>query len=148
MVNVEALECVCLDTDVLIDYLRKPSGEIKRIMECIFEKTLNARITTVNSFELWLGAFLSSKETLPDCTEDFLSRLEIVGFDYDSSVEAGRVSADLKKRGDPIEIRDLFVACICKVNNMPLITRNLKHYKRINGLKILTPEQALKTLNI
>jgi tRNA(fMet)-specific endonuclease VapC len=148
VVNLEAIDCVCLDTDVLIDYLRKPSGEMKRIMELVFEKTLNARITTVNSFELWLGAFLSSKETLPACTDDFLSRFEIVDFDYGSSVEVGRVSADLKKRGDPIEIRDLFVGCICKVNNMPLVTRNLKHYKRINGLKIFSPEQALRTLNV
>jgi len=146
VVNVEALECVCLDTDVLIDYLRMPSGEMKRIMECVFDKTLNARITSVNSFELWHGAFLSTKKTLPSCTEDFISRFEVVGFDYDSSVEAGRVSADLKKRGEPIEMRDLFVACICKVKNMPLITRNVKHYRRIRGLKVLTPEQALKTL--
>ncbi len=145
MVNVEAIECACFDTDVLIDYLRKPSREVKRIMKCVFEKTLDARITTVNSFELWLGAFLSSSKTLPACTEDFLSRFETVGFDYESSIEAGRVSADLRKNGEPIEIRDLFVGCICKVNGMSLITRNLKHYKRIDGLKILTPEQALKT---
>jgi len=146
VVNVEALDCVCLDTDVLIDYLRMPSGEMERIMECVFDKTLSARITSVNSFELWHGTFLSTKKTLPSCTEDFISRFEVVGFDYDSSVEAGRVSADLKKRGEPIEIRDLFVACICKSKNMPLITRNVKHYRRIRGLKVLTPEQALKTL--
>jgi tRNA(fMet)-specific endonuclease VapC len=146
VVNVEALDCVCLDTDVLIDYLRQPSGEMKRIMECVFDKTLKARITAINSFELGHGAFLSAKKTLPSCTEDFISRFEVVGFDYDSSVEAGRVSADLKKRGEPIEIRDLFVACICKVKKMPLITRNVKHYRRIRGLKVLTPEQTLKTL--
>jgi len=143
---VEAIERVCLDTDVLIDYLRKPSGEMKRIMKCVFDKTLNARITSVNSFELWHAAFLSAKKTLLSCTEDFISRFEIVGFDYDSSVEAGRVSADLKKRGKPIEIRDLFVACICKAKNMSLITRNVKHYRRVRGLKILTPEQTLKKL--
>jgi predicted nucleic acid-binding protein len=117
-------------------------------MEWVFEKTLTACITTINSFELWNGAFLSPKPALPACTEDFVSRFEIVNFDYNSSVEAGRVSADLKKRGAPIEIRDLFVACICKVNNMQLVTRNLKHYKPIKGLKVLTPEQTLKTFNI
>jgi tRNA(fMet)-specific endonuclease VapC len=138
-----------LDTDVLIDYLRKPSPEIKRFMDSIFEKKLNACITSINAFEIWVGAFLApEKARLTQCTEDFLNQFEVVDFDYASSVEAGRVLADLRKRGDPIEIRDLFVACICKVNNMPLITRNLKHYKRINGLKILSPEQALKTLNI
>jgi predicted nucleic acid-binding protein len=115
-------------------------------MERVFEKRLNACITSINAFEIWLGAFLApEKAQLAQCTEDFLNQFEVVGFDYASSVEAGRVLADLRKRGEPIEIRDLFVGCICKVSNMQIITRNLKHYKRIRGLKILTPEQALKT---
>ena len=146
MVELESITRVCLDTDVLIDYLRKPSNEIKRVMECVFEKKLNACITSINAFEIWFGAYLApEKAQLAECTEEFLGQLEVVDFDYESSVEAGRVSADLRKNGEPIEIRDLFVGCICKVNGMSLITRNLKHYKRIDGLKILTPEQALKT---
>ena len=145
MVNLESLVRVCLDTDVLIDYLRKPSAEIKGFMEGVFEKRLNACITSINTFEIWFGAYLApEKAELARCTEDFLSQLEVVDFDYTSSVEAGRVLADLRKRGELIEIRDLFVGCICNVSNMPLITRNLKHYRRIRGLKILTPEQALK----
>ena len=147
MVNLESLVRLCLDTDVLIDYLRKPSPETKRFMEGVFEKKLHACITSINAFEIWYGAFLAPEKThLALCTEDFLNQLEVVDFDYASSVEAGRVLADLRKRGEPLEIRDLFVGCICKVSNMPLITRNFKHYKRISGLKILTPNQALKTL--
>jgi tRNA(fMet)-specific endonuclease VapC len=147
VVNLESLTRVCLDTDILIDYLRKPSPEIKRFMDCVFEKRLSACITSINAFEIWFGAFLApEKAELARCTRDFLNQLEVVDFNYASSVEAGRVLADLRKCGEPIEIRDLFVGCVCKVNNMPLITRNLKHYRRINGLKILTTEQALKTL--
>jgi len=116
-------------------------------MECVFDKKLNACITSINAFEIWFGAYLApEKAKLARCTEDFLSQMEVVDFDYESAVEAGRVLADLKKRGAPIEIRDLFVGCICKVSGMALITRNLKHYRRIRGLKVLTPEQALKTL--
>ena len=137
----------CLDTDVLIDYLRKPSLETKRIMECVLDKKLNACITSINAFEIWFGAFLApEKAKLAQCTEEFLGQLEVVDFDYASAVKAGRVLADLRKRGDPIEIRDLFVGCVCKVNGMALITRKLKHYRRIHELKVLTPEQALKTL--
>jgi len=147
VVNLESLARVCLDTDVLIDYLRKPSPEVKRLMERVLDKKFNACITSINSFEIWYGAYLApEKAQLAGCTEEFLDQLKIVDFDYESSVEAGRVLADLRKRGEPIEIRDLFVGCICKVGSMPLITRNLKHYRRIHGLKVLTPEQALKAL--
>jgi len=146
VVNLESLTRVCLDTDVLIDYLRKPPAEIRRLMELVLEKKLNAFITSINAFEIWFGAFLApEKAKLVGCTEAFLSQLEVVDFDYESSVEAGRVLADLRKRGEPIEIRDLFVGCICKVSGTPLITRNMRHYRRIRGLKVLTSEQALKT---
>ena len=147
MVDLESVTRVCLDTDVLINYLRKPSNEIKRVMECVFEKKLNACITSINAFEIWFGAYLApEKAQLAEYTEEFLGQMEVVDFDYESSVEAGRVLADLRKRGEPIEIRDLFVGCVCKVSDTPLITRNVKHYRRIRGLKVLTPEQALKTL--
>jgi predicted nucleic acid-binding protein len=136
-----------LDTDVLIDYLRKPSDEVKRVMESVFEKKVSACTTSVNAFEIWLGAYLAPKKAeLVRDTEDFFGQLEVVNFSYDSSVEAGRVLADLRRRGESIEIRDLFVGCVCKVSGMPLVTRNLKHYRRVRGLKVLTPEQTLQKL--
>ena len=144
---MESLTRVCLDTDVLIDYLRKPSDEVKRVMESVFERKVSACTTSVNAFEIWLGAYLAPKKAeLVRDTEDFFGQLEVVNFDYGSSVEAGRVLADLRKRGEAIEIRDLFVGCVCKVSGMPLITRNLKHYRRVRGLKVLTPEQTLQKL--
>ncbi|MEM3880478.1 MAG: type II toxin-antitoxin system VapC family toxin [Candidatus Bathyarchaeia archaeon] len=144
---MESIARVCLDTDVLIDYLRKPSPEVRRVMECIFEKKLNACITSMNAFEIWFDAYLApEKAKLAQCTKEFLSQMEVVDFNYESAVEAGRVLADLRKCGEPIEIRDLFVGCICKVSGMTLITRNLKQYKRISGLRVLTPEQTVRTL--
>jgi predicted nucleic acid-binding protein len=146
---MESLTRVCLDTDVLIDYLRKPSDEVKQVMESVFERKVSACTTSVNAFEIWLGAHLSPKKAeLVRDTEDFFGQLEVINFDYESSVEAGRVLADLRKRGEAIEIRDLFVGCVCKVSGMPLVTRNLKHYRRVRGLKILTPEQTLKKLQL
>jgi predicted nucleic acid-binding protein len=118
-------------------------------MENVFERKVSACTTSVNAFEIWLGAHLAPKKAeLVRDTKDFFGQLEVVDFDYESSVEAGRVLADLRKRGEPIEIRDLFVGCICKVSSMPLVTRNLKHYRRVRGLKVLTPEQALQKLQL
>ena len=146
---MESLGRVCLDTDVLIDFIRKPSDVVKRIMKGFLERKVSVFTTSVNTFEIWLGAHLAPKEMeLIEETKDFLDQLEVVNFDYESSVEAGRVMANLRKRGQVVEIRDLFVGCVCKVNGMPLITRNLKHYKRIHGLKVLTPEQTARKLQL
>jgi len=144
---MESLARVCLDTDVLIDYMRKPSGVVKRIMKGFLERKVSVCTTSVNTFEIWLGAHLAPKQMgLVEETRDFFDHLEVVNFDYETSVEAGRVMASLRRRGQVVEIRDLFVGCICRVGGMPLITRNLKHYKRIRGLKVLTPEQTLGKL--
>ena len=149
MVYMESLVRVCLDTDVLIDYMRKPSDEVKRIMKGVLERKVSICTTSVNTFEIWLGAHLAPKQTeLIKETEDFLDQLEVVNFDYETSVEAGRVMANLRKKGQVIEIRDLFVGCVCKVNGMALVTRNLKHYKRIHDLQILTPEQTVRKLRL
>jgi len=146
---MESLVRVCLDTDVLIDYMKKPSDAVKRIMKGVLERKVSVCTTSVNTFEIWLGAHLAPKQMrLIEETKGFLDQLEVVNFDYETSVEAGRAMASLRKSGQVVEIRDLFVGCACKVNDMPLITRNLKHYKRIHGLKILTPEQTVKKLNL
>lgn len=140
---------VCLDTDVLIDYLRKPSEAVKNIMKGVLDREVSVCTTSVNTFEIWLGVHLApTQKELIEETKDFLDQVEIINFDYENSVEAGRIMANLRKSGQVIEIRDLFVGCACTTNDLPLITRNLRHYKRIQGLKILTPEQAVKKLQL
>jgi len=147
MVFVESLSRLCLDTDILIDYLRKPSDTVKRVMKRALEGKGSICTTSINSFEIWLGVHLAPKKMrLLEETKDFLNQLEIMNFDYETSVEAGLAMATLRKRGQTIEIRDLFVGCICKVGRIPLITRNLKHYQRIQGLTVLTPEQIVRKL--
>jgi len=145
---MESLARVCLDTDVLIDFMKKPSDITKRMMERFLENKVSVCTTSVNTFELWLGAHLApEKMKIIKETEDFLGQIEVMNFDYEASIEASRVLANLRKRGRIIEIRDLFVGCVCKVTSIPLITRNLKHYRRIRGLKVLTPEQTLEKEN-
>jgi len=142
---MEGLRRLCLDTDILIDYLRKPSDTVKLLMEKIYEGKISAYTTTVNSFEIWLGTFLAPKpRELIKETEDFLSQLEILNLDYEASVEASRTMMTLRKQGQTIEIRDLFVSSVSKVNGMPLVTRNIKHYKRIPRLTVLTPEETIQ----
>jgi len=135
---MEGLRRLCLDTDVLIDYPGKPSETVM---------LLSAHTTTVNSFEIWIGTLLAPKpEEIIKETEDFLNQLQILDFNCDASVEASRTMVKLRKHGQTIEIRDLFVASISKVSGMPLITRNIKHYKRVPRLMVLTPEETIQKL--
>jgi len=76
-------------------------------------------------------------------TEEFMDQLEIINLNYETSIEAGHILATLRKKGQAIEIRDLMDS-IAKVSEVPLVTRNVKHYERIHELAIVTPEEIIK----
>lgn len=144
---MEGLKRLCFDTDILIDYLREPSEAVKLAMEEASKGEIMIYTTTINSFEVWLGAYLAPRpEEIIRETEEFLSQLRIIDFSYEASVEAGRVMADLRRKGRVIEIRNLLIGSASKVNELPLVTRNTKHYTRITGLMLLTPEDVIERL--
>ncbi|GHU34623.1 hypothetical protein FACS1894105_01730 [Clostridia bacterium] len=51
--------------------------------------------------------------------------------------KAAELHTNLTLKGELIEDADIFIAAICIVNDITLITNNEKHFKRIKGLKIL-----------
>jgi len=49
-------------------------------------------------------------------------------------VKAAEIYAYLKKQGNLIEDADILMASIAVVENLVLITNNIKHFERIEGL--------------
>ena len=52
---MEGLRGLCLDTDILVDYLRGPSDVVMRLFELALEKGVLLSTTVINAFEIWLG---------------------------------------------------------------------------------------------
>jgi len=109
---------LCLDTDILIDYLRGPSEEVMKLFEA----------------------------ALASLVAESLTKLAILDLDYGAAVKAARVMAMLRRKGMMINVRDLLAGSIAKENGIPMITGNVKHYARIPGLRVMTPEEAVKML--
>ena len=147
MVYVEGLRGLCLDTDILVDYLRGPSDVVMRLFELALDKGVLLFTTVINAFEIWLGVFLAPEPNrILKSTEEFLDGLVILDLDYEAAKEAGRLMAMLRKRGTVIDVRNMLAGCIAKRHGLPMVTRNLRHYLRIDGLRVLSPEAALKSL--
>ena len=66
----------------------------------------------------------------------FLSNFKIYDFNFDSSKKAADIFNDLKSKGEIIELPDIMIASITIANNESLITGNINHFERINGLKV------------
>jgi len=94
--------------------------------------------TTINSFELFCGAYRSvRREKNIAATKAVLRRLVVVELSEAASEEAGKLLAMLESKGERIDFRDILIAAISKTQEMALVTRNTEHFLRIPDLEIL-----------
>jgi|SRR3989344_5499434 len=125
---------VCLDSDVLINFLRNDLKTI-HLIEGLRTKEKNLSTTSINCFELLKGIPKLSKMDKLNVLE-FLNNFKILDFNLDSSKKAADIFEELKSNGELIELPDIMIASIAIVNNESIITNNSKHFERIRGLKI------------
>ena len=123
-----------LDTNVLVDYLR---GKL-RIQEFLFQSS--SAISIITLAELYYGAYKSEdvkaaiKEVL-ETISDF--SLGVVTLGEKDVKTYGELKASLEKGGERIEDLDLLIAGTALALDLTLVTRNIKHFQRIKGLKLL-----------
>ncbi len=75
--------------------------------------------------------------------EDNLARLEvlfaaltILSFDESAARRFGRLKAELETKGEPLNDLDLQIASIALEHDLPLVTNNTAHFKRVDGLQL------------
>jgi tRNA(fMet)-specific endonuclease VapC len=118
------------DTDVLIDFLRG-TGQADRI--AIEIGTGRLCTTAITAFELWAGSESSRQAAV---VESLLEALTILPLDFSCARRAGEIRRNLERAGSSIGMADSLIAGIAVEKDAILITRNLKHYQRVPGLKL------------
>ncbi|MFA5032959.1 MAG: type II toxin-antitoxin system VapC family toxin [bacterium] len=128
------METICIDTDIIIDYLK--GNAYKNILPSVLNKYL-CKVTPVTVYELYYGGFYTGK-IKP--VEDVLACLTPIIWTEKASKESAKIHVELIKKGFSLDIRDIFIASICCTEKIPLLTRNVKHFKHIKELKLVSPE--------
>ena len=121
-----------LDTDVLIDFLRgvkEAVSLVKNLKERAFICT-----TVINAFELYWGAY---KLRRVDAIDKLLGRIELLELGPNEARAAGEEIAYLESLGQPLDVRDVLIGSIAKVNGCNIATGNVRHFKRIRGLGVI-----------
>ncbi len=123
---------ICFDSDFIIDFLRGKKEAINKVKE--FEDDGRELITTaINSLEIYVGIMtidkLESQRVIK--TNEFLNSISILPFTKEASEKAALLLNILKKKGTPIGLKDTLIAAIAINNDIPLLTRNLKHFNKI-----------------
>ena len=129
---------IIIDTDVLIDFLRNKKDAVAFITQLEEKKTILST-TAVNAFELYYGAHKSkqSAQTL-QATKKLLDRLVLFPLTPRSAQRAGFIYAELESEGQPIGLRDTFIAAIALTRKCSVATRNTEHFNKIKGLTVIT----------
>lgn len=130
---------VCFDTDFLIAFMQDSDPAAKRKLEELRIRGLTfANTTVISVFELYKGAFSSKKKdgALGELArvERLLAMFDILPLDQDSAKMTGEFHSKLKT--NPIGEADLLIAGIAASKGEVLITRNIKHFERVPGLKV------------
>lgn len=136
---MEATKAI-IDTDILIDVLRGKEEAVALVSELETKKILLAT-TAINAFELYYGAHKSNQpEKGLQSTKRLLDRLVLLPLTLKSAQKAGRIHAELERTGKLIGLRDSFVAAIALTRGFDVATRNVQHFRKITGLRIINFE--------
>jgi len=122
---------VLLDTDILSDILKgKNPIVMKRAAEYL---AVEGRYTTsvLSVMEVVRGFHRIGAVDRANQFVSFLSEVEILPFDTESAILAGRIDAALTNRGRIIGVADVAIAACALRQGHPVCTGNREHYEYV-----------------
>ncbi|MDB9344632.1 type II toxin-antitoxin system VapC family toxin [Nodularia spumigena CS-586/05] len=124
-----------LDTNVCIMYLNGRSSSVSHYIDNL--EVDKIAVCSVVKAELFFGSIRSNNpQKNLMLQKSFLQQFVSLPFDDSCAEIYGKVRADLAKTGTPIGSNDIQIAAIALVNNLILVTHNVREFSRVKGLKI------------
>lgn len=122
-----------LDTDSVSFALRGQGRVAERMLE---RGRSEIGVSSIAVAELRFGATRKQSKKLHALIDDFLADVEAVPFDVAAATEYGNVGAQLAAAGLPIGMADALLAAHAKSLGLVMVTRNVKHFRRVRGLVV------------
>ncbi len=129
-----------LETTFLIDLERerhrREDGPAHRFLRSHSEERLHVAVTSAGE----LGAGVSEDER--NAWERMLAPFEMLAIDLEVCWRYARIYRYLSTNGLLIGANDLWIAAIAIRNEVELVTRNARHFRRVPGLRVDTYAEA------
>jgi len=124
-----------LDTDVVIDVLRRSSPEARPRLEALGD---GIAVSSVSEMELRYGAARSARPAdNVRAVDEFLSFVTVLSFDRPAAIHAGEIRADLAGSGRSIGAYDVLLAGHARARSVVMVTGNVREFSRVDGLRVL-----------
>lgn len=124
----------CLDSDALIGILRDLPGA--KELTVLIDESSRAATTSVSAYEILFGAKKKGDESKITEVRKLLGKFTILQFDEAAAEKASEIYSELSKKGEQLDLRDIFIGSVALVNGCSVVTRNVKHFSKIKELKV------------
>lgn len=125
------------DTDAISEILRpRPNPAYLRWVETLPREDQFTSAICVG--ELFKGAFRSSNRDrhLANLEQKVLPAVTVLPYDVATARVFGQLRADLEERGLPLPDADIQIAATAGYHGLELVTGNVRHFERIQGIKL------------
>ncbi len=123
-----------LDTDTIIYNLKGKEAVRRNLLDHLNDPM---KICVITLMELYFGAYKSERVTGNLAkVRTIENTFEILLIGRESAENFGMVKAALEKSGSRLDDFDLITASCAIAHNLTLVTNNIKHFSRIEGLKL------------
>jgi predicted nucleic acid-binding protein len=125
------------DTDAISEVLKhRPAAGYVRWLGAIPREEQFTSAVVVG--ELYKGAFRSSAVArhLENIEKRVLPAVTVLAYDASAARVYGQIRSHLEARGRPLADADLQIAATALLHDLELVTGNLKHFRRVPGLRI------------
>ena len=127
-----------LDTNILIEFMCGTPSVVSKIIQVGFDKCC---MSTISLHELYYGAYNAKKKSEKcflqemDRIEKLLTKLTVLPLETHGDLY-GNIKYTLEKNGQIIDEFDMLIAGHAASEGLTVVTDNLKHFNRIEGLKV------------
>jgi len=123
-----------LDTNILSDLIRNPSGNVAKRIADTGEETVATSI--VVACELRFGAQKKHSQPLLDRVEELLAILEVLPLDAGVDRHYAVIRTALEASGTPIGPNDLLIAAQALALGLTMVTANTAEFSRVRNLPV------------
>ena len=132
-----------VDTSIFVDCLRKEVVPSSRSFLERIGNEYSGYTSSITVAELSVGAYLSRSENALEKTLELLNVVEVIDLDSRIAVDAGKIYAYLIQSGKRIELNDCLIAATAlSLGINKIVTRNKKHFLRIEDIEAINPEET------
>jgi predicted nucleic acid-binding protein len=126
----------CLDTDIVSAAI-KPAPHLGVIRRAAAVPAREQFTTAITVGELVYGAARHDNERLTHRVEEVLEGIaKVLPFDGRAARTYGSLRAKLERQGQPLAEPDLRIASIAVAHGLVVVTGNVRHFERIDGLTV------------